>query len=162
VPKLFKGLKFGAELIGAFWFLVMFGAFLIQVFTRYVLNNPLGWTTEVSLIAFIWFAFWSAGLVARDSDHVRFDILYRALPPAGRRVASALVTAGILGLFLVALPANVDYVAFMGSDSTWVLEIPFNYVFAAFIAFLAAIVGRGVYRLWQLARRDWSSRIGTP
>ncbi len=162
MSKLFKSLKFGAELIGTVWFLVMFGAFLTQVFTRYVLNNPLGWTSELSLIAFIWFAFWSAGLVARNSDQVRFDIVYRSLPPKGRRVAAAVAATVMTILYAIALPANADYVAFMGSDSTWVLEIPFNYVFAAFLVFMAAVVVRGVWRLRQLLRRDWSRSIETP
>ena len=42
-----------AESVAALLFLAMFAAFLIQVFARYVLNNPIGWTQESVLIAYI-------------------------------------------------------------------------------------------------------------
>ena len=37
----------GADLVSARLFALMFGAFLLQVFTRYVLNDPVTWTQEL-------------------------------------------------------------------------------------------------------------------
>ena len=132
MDRLRQSLKFGAELIGVLWFLVMFGAFLIQVFTRYVLNHPLGWTTEMCLIAFLWFAFWSGGV-----DHPRIrsgcasTCSNQNVSPKVRRIFALITTGALGGLFLAGLPANVDFVTFMAHDVTWVMEIRFDYVFAA-------------------------------
>ena len=159
MDRLRQSLKFGAELIGVLWFLVMFGAFLIQVFTRYVLNHPLGWTTEMCLIAFLWFAFWSGGLITRESDQVRFDLFYQNVSPKVRRIFALITTGALGGLFLAGLPANVDFVTFMAHDVTWVMEIRFDYVFAVFVIFMAAIGVRCVYRLVRLLRPGWHDEI---
>ena len=155
MEKLRQVLKTGAELIGCFWFLVMFGAFIIQVFTRYVLNHPLGWTTELCLIGFLWFAFWGAGLMVRERDEVRFDLIYQSVPPNIRRVMGFFAALLLGGVFAYGLPANLDYVAFMAHDKTWVLEIRFDYVFAVFIVFLVAFGARALWRAWRLTRAGW-------
>ena len=159
MEKLRQRLKWGAELIGNLWFLVMFGAFIIQVFTRYVLNHPLGWTTEMCLIAYLWFAFWAGGLMVRERDQVRFDLIYQNVPPRVRRVL-AIAVALILGVvFAIALPANIDYVHFMANDSTWVMEIPFDYVFSVFVVFMVAFIVRMLWRAYRLTRSDWKDLI---
>ncbi len=137
----------------------MFGAFLLQVFTRYVLNAPLGWTTEVSLISFLWFAFWGAGLMTADKDHVRFDMLYRAAPRMVRRVMALIATLTLGIVFAIALPANVDFITFMAYDVTWVLEIRFDYVFSVFAVFMAAFGLRSLWRAWRLVGRDWPNHL---
>lgn len=159
MDRLRQVLKTGAELIGCFFFLVMFGAFLIQVFTRYVLDDPLGWTTEMSLIAFLWFAFWGAGLMVRERDQVRFDLIYQSVHPKARRIMALVVALVLGGVFLYALPANLDYVSFMASDKTWVMEIRFDYVFAVFIVFLVGVAVRALWRAWRLTRADWQDLL---
>ncbi len=149
----------GAELIGIAWFLVMFGTFIIQVFTRYVLNDPLGWTTEMSLVAFLWFAFWGAGLMVRESDQVRFDIIYRAVPPRVQRLFAIIVTTALGGLFLAALPTNVEFVNFMADDVTWVMEIRFDYVFAVFIVFMVAFAVRNLLHTVRLLQTGWRDEL---
>ena len=55
---------------------VMFVAFMLQIVTRYVLNAPLSWTAELSTLCWVWGILWGAGLVLRDDEEIRFDILY--------------------------------------------------------------------------------------
>lgn len=152
-------MKTGAELIGCFWFLVMFGAFITQVFTRYVLNHPLGWTTEMCLIAFLWFAFWGAGLMVREKDQVRFDLVYQSVSPKARRIMALIAALLMGGVFAYSLPANLDYVAFMSHDKTWVLEIRFDYVFAVFAVFLVAFAARTLWRAYRITRADWRDLV---
>lgn len=159
VQKLLKSFKLVAEFVGVFWFLVMFITFLLQVFTRYVMNDPLGWTTELCLIAFLWFAFWSGGLLVRPSDQVRFDLLYSMASLKVRRLLTIVTTLSIAIVFLLGLPANVDFVTFMKIDVTSVMEIRFDYVFAVFIVFMAALVVRGILRTIRLMRPDWQDEL---
>jgi C4-dicarboxylate transporter, DctQ subunit len=63
----------------------MFVAFIIQIVMRYVLNAPVGWTTEVSTLAWLWGILWGAALVLTDEEEIRFDIIYGAAPPGLRR-----------------------------------------------------------------------------
>lgn len=137
----------------------MFGAFIIQVFTRYVLNDPLGWTTEMCLIAYLWFVFWGGGLMVRERDQVRFDLIYQSRSPRTRRTLAMVVTLILGTLFAFALPANIDFVTFMAEDVTWVMEIRFDYVFAVFIVFMVAYVVRAFWRVYKLTRPSWEEEI---
>ena len=66
------GLESAAEAIGALLLAVMFGAFLLQVFMRYVINRPLEWTLGVCLIAYLWFVFWSLAFFLNEREQVAF------------------------------------------------------------------------------------------
>ena len=106
-------LRFFAESVTALLFMAMFAAFLLQVFTRYVLNDPVAWTQEFVLIMYIWIVFWCGAFLLKEREHITFDMFFLALPPRQRRILAILLT-GLTGIaFIVALPATFDYVAFM-------------------------------------------------
>ena len=57
---------------------------LLQVFTRYVVNRPFGWTSEACVIFYVWIVFWTRAFLLRERDHVTFTMVYeRRRPPAG-------------------------------------------------------------------------------
>jgi TRAP-type C4-dicarboxylate transport system permease small subunit len=152
-------LRKAADVVGVAIFATMFGAFLLQVFARYVLNRPLGWTEELSLVTYVWGLFWASAVMVPEREHVAFDLLYRALPAGGRRLCLALGALVIGGLFAAAGPAIVDYVRFMARERTWVLGIRFDLVFACFVLFVAAVVGRAAARLIRLAGPRWRDEV---
>ena len=55
---------------------VMFATFIIQIFWRYVLNNPVGWSEEVIITAWLWTVLWGAAFVLSEAEEIRFDIIY--------------------------------------------------------------------------------------
>ncbi|MFV0472627.1 MAG: TRAP transporter small permease [Pikeienuella sp.] len=73
----------------AFWILA-FDVFL-QFFTRYVLNNSLGWTEEIARYLLICVTFTGAVMAVRKRSHIAVEFLYRWMPRPGRRVAQALI-----------------------------------------------------------------------
>lgn len=153
-------LKRGAELVSVALLTAMFGAFLLQVFTRYVLNAPLGWTVEACVVLYLWTVFWTAAFLLRERDHVAFTMLFDAVPPPARRVM-AIAAVGLVGLaFAAALPAIVDYVAFMRIDSTPVMRIRFDLVYAIFPLFAAAVVLRAALSLRRLLGAGWRRETG--
>ncbi len=146
----------GADAVGALFFALMFAAFLLQVFSRYVLDAPLGWTLEACLVTYLWFVFWACALMLDERDHVRFDILLRVAPPPVRRLLAALSALVTLVLFLRALPATVDWVAFMAIDRTWTLGIRFDLLFSIYLLFMVAVILRaGAALLRQFGLRPW-------
>jgi TRAP-type C4-dicarboxylate transport system permease small subunit len=159
MERLTRAFRQGAERIGQLLFVVMFGSFLLQVGSRYLLPNPVPWTDEVSLIAFLWLVFWTGGLLLSDREHVRFDIVVRALPPRGRRLCAILGHLLIVGLFGAALPTNLDYIAFLWRQMTPVLEIPLDWVYSCFGLALIAIVARSLYRLARLLGSGWRDHL---
>ncbi len=143
------------DLVGSSFFLLMFITILLQVFSRYVLNEPLGWTAEISIIAYLWLIFWGAAFMVGHRDQVRFDLIYNHLSPSAQRVMAITRSLIIVGTLLFALPANFDYIKFLEYDTTGVLEIGFDQVFAIFIIFMAALLVRNLYRSARLLGKKW-------
>ncbi len=151
--------KQGAEAVAALLFTAMFGAFLLQVFTRYVLNAPLSWTLEFCLIAYLWTTFWCCAFLLRERDHIAFNLVYDSVPPHARRLL-AMFGSGLLAVvFLAGLPGTFDFITFMAIDRTWVLQIRFDLVYSIFLVFMIAVILRSLWRLKILAGPDWRSEI---
>ncbi|MCH8190248.1 MAG: TRAP transporter small permease subunit, partial [Chloroflexi bacterium] len=147
--------KRGAELICAALFAVMFGAFLIQVFTRYVLNDPVSWSMEIALLAYIWIIFVAGATIVSIEEHISFDVIYQAAKPRGKRVMALITSGAILLAFLAAFPANFDFITFMAIDTTWILAIRFDIVFFCFLIFMVAVILRALYRIKRLTGSKW-------
>ncbi len=147
------------DLVGSSLFLLLFITILLQVFSRYVLNEPLGWTTEISVIAYLWLVFWGAAFMVGHRDQVRFDLIYNHLPSSVQRVMAITRSLIIIGTLLFALPANFDYIKFMEYDTTGVLEIGFDQIFAIFLIFLAALLVRNLYRSARLLGKKWRDEL---
>ena len=63
---------------------VMFVAFLVQIVFRYLLNFPIGWTSELTIITWLWVVLWGAAFVVRESEEIRFDLIYAGGRPRAR------------------------------------------------------------------------------
>lgn len=147
------------DLFGSVCFLILFITILLQVFSRYILNDPIGWTAEICVIAYLWLAFWGGGLMAGRRDQVRFDLLYNYFSPPTRRILAVIRSLIVAAILLVALPGNFDYIKFMSYDTTGVLEIGFDLVFAVFLIFMAGLIVRNIRRVVFLLRKNWQSEI---
>lgn len=139
----------------------VFVAFLVQVFTRYVLNSPVGWTTEVSTLAWLWGILWGAALVLRDEEEIRFDILYGAVPEGVRRVFDVITGLSVVAVFSWSLPAVFDYVTFMRVERSTYLGIRFDWLYSIYLVFAVAMIVRHALIAWNAAtgRRHARPRI---
>lgn len=152
----------GAELVSAALFALMFGAFMVQVFTRYVLNDPATWTLELCSLAYVWVVCFTAGALVREREHIVFDMVYQHVPPRARRWLAITSTGTIAALFLAGLPGTVDYVTFMARMRTLSLHIPFDIVFSCFVLFLVLTIAFSVVRLRRLLGSDWRDELQEP
>ena len=50
-------------------------SFLLQIAFRYLLNQPLGWTEEVTVLCWVWVVLWCAAFVLSNNDEIRFDMV---------------------------------------------------------------------------------------
>ena len=65
-----------AENFAAALLAVMFVAFIVQIVFRYFFNFPIGWTSELSVITWLWLVLWGAAFVVKEGEEIRFDYLY--------------------------------------------------------------------------------------
>ncbi len=153
-------LRKGAEFVAVGLFVAMFGAFLLQVFMRYVINHPLGWTSEACVIFYIWVIFWTAAFLLRERDHVAFSMIYEGVRPPARRVMAILGVLAIGGGFIAGFPAMLSFITFMKIDVTPVTRIRFDYVYSVWILFFLAVIARSIASLIRLLGRNWRRETG--
>jgi TRAP-type C4-dicarboxylate transport system permease small subunit len=150
--RIAAALRAVAENVAVILFAAMFGSFMLQIVSRYVLQDPYGWTIEASQIAWLWIVFWGSGFLLRNADHVRFDVLYGWVRPGVRRVFALISALAIVAAYAVSLPATWDYVAFMRVERSGTLGIRLDHVFSVYVVFAVAVVARYALYLWRVAR----------
>ena len=143
-----------AENVLAAMLAVMFFAFLVQVFSRYVLNWPSGWTNELSSILWIWIVLWGAAFVLTEQEEMRFDLIYASVGARTRGVMFLICAASLIFLYGISFPAVVDYVTFMKVEKSSYLEIRFDWLFSIYVIFVVAIIIRYLWLSWQVLRGD--------
>lgn len=130
----------------------MFLTFIVQIFWRYVVEQPLGWTLEACSLTWLWVVFWTGAFLLEDRNHVRFDLLYWAVGRRTRSVFAVISALAIIAGFAISLPATADFVAFMKIEKTSLLKVRFDVVFSAFLLFSVAVIIRYAIRAAQILR----------
>lgn len=138
-----------AENVLAVMLAVMFVAFIIQIIFRYLINLPIGWTQELTVILWIWLVLWGAAFVTRETEEVRFDIVYGNATPKARRAMCFITAICLIALYGVSLPAVGDYVAFMKVERSAYLKIRFDLLFSIYVVFAAATIVRYIWLCWH-------------
>ena len=123
----------------------MFAAFIIQIIFRYLLNLPIGWTNEVSVVLWIWLVLWGAAFVLREEEEIRFDLIHAGAGPRARRIMALVAGASLVALYGISLPAVLDYVTFMKVEKTAYLKIRFDHLYAIYVVFVVAVLIRYVW-----------------
>ena len=133
---------------------VMFGAFIIQIASRYLFNAPTDWTFEIIMITWVWLIFWGSAFLLKDSDHVKFDVLYNLGVERTRRLLSLIAALGLAAALLVSTPATWDFIAFKAIRSSDVLGIRMDLIFGVYLLFLAGTILHYLLRAFRLLRGD--------
>jgi TRAP-type C4-dicarboxylate transport system permease small subunit len=138
-----------AENIAVLMLAVMFGAFIVQIASRYVFSLPVGGASELTITMWLWVVLWGAAFVLRERDEIRFDIIYGVVGPGTRRVMTLLASGGLLLLYGYSLPAVWDYVTFMKVQKSSYLDIRYDWLYSIYIIFAVAVLIR---YLWIFLR----------
>lgn len=86
-----------APVLIIFWVLAV--VVFLQFFTRYVLNDSLGWTEEIARFLLIGVTFVGSIMAVRKQSHIAVEFLYRWVPRAGRRVMQTLIDLASIAFF---------------------------------------------------------------
>ncbi|MBL8698082.1 MAG: TRAP transporter small permease [Alphaproteobacteria bacterium] len=123
-------LKLEENLAALFMGGLLFTLFL-QVFTRYVLNDPLSWTEEAARYLYVYIVFLGASAAISDRSHVGIDYFAKSLPIKAQWIVSLLVNVAILASL-----ALLIYWGWRAAMRQWnlplvVLDIPYTWVYIA-------------------------------
>jgi|SRR5690554_343578 len=103
---------------------------ILQVFYRYVLVNPLGWTEEIGVMTMVSMTFVGSYLAFREKKHMRISLLYNKL---SKKTQKALLVIGnllvvVMNVYIFIYGLNFVQ-AFEGMNSPY-LGIPMSWVYA--------------------------------
>lgn len=88
---------FDVPILIIFW--VLFGIVALQFFTRYVLNDSLGWTEEIARYFLIFLGFVGSVGCVRKGKHIFLEFFYRYLPDSFIKPIALLVELIVAGFF---------------------------------------------------------------
>ena len=145
LARLSAWLRRRAEDVMVLMLLAMFLVFLLQIVSRYLLNLPMGWTHEASVVLWIWLVLFGAAFVIRDTEEMRFDLVYAAVGARTRRVFALITAAATVAALTLSMPATWDYVTFMKVEKSAYLRIRFDWLYSIYVVFAAAMIAR---HLW--------------
>ncbi len=137
-----------ADAVPAILLAAMFFCFIIQVFMRYVINSPVGWTVEVCVISWLWILLWGQSVSAEERDEIRFDIVYGSVRSEVRRWFRVVFSILLVGIYAWSLPALWDFVTFMKIQETSYLDIPFSWVYSIALIFSVVTILRYLWICW--------------
>jgi len=125
----------------------IFVAFIVQIALRYLFNWPVGWTTEVSLAAWLWLVLWGAAFVLKDDEEIRIDLVTARASRRTRRVIAGIGALGLIVLFGMSLPASYAYVSFMKVEKSSYLGIRMDWMYSIYLVFAVAVIARSLRQL---------------
>jgi TRAP-type C4-dicarboxylate transport system permease small subunit len=138
---------------------IMFVAFIVQIVFRYFFNFPVGWSSELSVIAWLYMVLLGSAFWLKEGEEIRFDLVSGSLGPRARRVIGILVAAATVVLFAMSLPATIKYVAFMKVESSSYLKIRLDILYSVYVVFAVAVVVRYAWSVWTALRGEDTEEV---
>src|SRR5262249_54429838 len=142
-----------AENAAAAMLAVMFAAFIIQIVFRYLFNFPVGWTSELTVVMWLWLVLFGSAFVLTEKEEIRFDLLYSSVGPRARIGMAIVFALAIVLLYGVSLKPSYAYVSFMKVEKSSYLKIRMDWLYSVYLIFLVAVIARYVWLLWRLLAR---------
>lgn len=137
----------------------MFTCFLLQIVFRYLLNRPLGWTEEVTVLCWLWGVLWCAAFILSDNEEIRFDVVFGAVPRRIQRIFTMISSIALILLLAISLPATWHYVVFMKREHSAYLHLRFDALYSIYLIFAVACIVRHAQLVWRGLRGGRSSEL---
>jgi TRAP-type C4-dicarboxylate transport system permease small subunit len=137
-----------------FW--AMAAIVFYQVFTRYVMDDPAGWTEEIARYFLVAVVFVGAAMSVRKNNHIQVDYFYRLMPQAMGRVLSTAVDV-VRCLFLgYATWLTWLLLQRIGSQPMAVIDLPVGWVFSTMLFGFVLMFLRSLQVAWRHWRQGYS------
>ena len=137
-----------------FWVLAIIVFY--QVFTRYVMNNPAGWTEEIARYFLVAVVFIGASMSVRKNNHIHVDYFYRLMPRAMGRVVSTAVDIARCAFLGYAAWLTWLLIQRIGNQRMAIVDLPMGWVFGAMMFGFALMFLRSLQVAWRHWKRGYS------
>jgi TRAP-type C4-dicarboxylate transport system permease small subunit len=127
-----------------------------QVFTRYFLGDPAGWTEEIARYFLVAVVFIGASMAVRKNNHIQVDVFYRFMHRRLARAMALLVDLIRIGFFGYAAWLNWLLLERIGSQRMAIVELPMSWVFGAMLFGFILMFFRSLQVVWRHWRQGYS------
>ena len=121
-------------------FIIMFITFILQIFFRYVLRQPLQWAYEVTVSCYLWMVMLGACYAQRDRAHVTFTMVGDKVSVKTRAFMMFLGNTLMVVAFSYSFLPTLEFVQFMSRQKTAAFRIGLDLVYLPYIPFLIIII----------------------
>lgn len=110
-------------------FFVLVIAVFLQVLFRFVLEQPLAWTEELSRYLLVWITFLGAGYGMSIKAHPSIEILFDKAGPALKKVIHVVTTILIIFFFWQVFINSIEFIERSMVQTSPVLRLPMGLVY---------------------------------
>lgn len=121
-------------------FFMVFILYIIMILQRYLFFGKVGKYFELCQIMFIWCSVLCASYGGRTNGHICFGLLYDKVPATVQKIFRMIGTIVTEITFLIMLPYAYEAISFLKIKKSDLLRIPFNLIYAPFIAFIVLTI----------------------
>lgn len=125
----------------------------VSVFFRYVLNDAIFWSEEVSRYLMIWMGFFGMSLATRDREHVGITFVANAMPRIGRIIFRYMSDLIVLVFLVLLVVLSIRQIIGSQGETTAALLLPMTVPYAS-------VTAGGVLMLLQAIRRTAVMIVG--
>jgi len=152
--KLLDRIEKALDAVLVFMMIVMAGAVVLQVTSRYVFNNPTSWSEELARYLFVWITFLGAAVVIRKRRHVDVTVLTDRLPPGAAKVVYLVSDAAVLFMLGALTWAGAGLAIMAHRQLSAAMDLPMS------LAYSAMPIGTGLMFVFLVATMIWEWREG--
>ena len=118
---------------------------LAQIFFRYVLNNSLVWSEELSRYSFVWMTFIGTSFIVKRKSHISISFIYNFIPNKIKPIVNIISYCIIILFFSYLVFYGLKVSIFMYKIGSSAMNIPMFFIYVSIpIGFLLSI-----YRMIQ-------------
>ncbi|MFC0557623.1 TRAP transporter small permease [Halalkalibacter alkalisediminis] len=110
--------------------IVLIVAVFCQVLFRFVLNQPLAWTEELSRYSLVWITFLGAAHAMATRSHIGMEAIVAKSPMALRRVLIVISGIVCLGFFFIMVQQGWNLAERSMTQLSPVLKIPMGLIYS--------------------------------
>lgn len=139
--------------IASILFMLLTGVMILNVIMRYVFRNALAWASEVVLILFVWFVWFTVSYAFKERAHIKVTAIVSLLPKKFQIVLRLIVSIFILIFFVIIMKTGIELLGHYSvrGKTSLLLKYPM------WLFYLSAPVGIGlsILRIIQNSYKDY-------
>ena len=151
------------DYVGIIFICVMLIAVAVQVFYRYVLNNPLPWPEELARYLFVWITYIGLVKVVRENSHYRIDFLLLRMPKRLQILFEIFFDSLVVLLLLLALYGSFALIKANRVILSPAMQVPIIVVYLALpvtaLLMLPQLINFIIGNFRQLRSKNYSQNV---